>query len=84
MILNNENLEQAIIILSPLYLTSVMLIFILSRKWVYDRILMADLVATVFCLLAFSMGHTALAIVIISVSKSVFVIYSMFFRRRNV
>jgi len=84
MILNNANLEQAIIILAPLYLASVMLIFILSRKWVYDRILMADLVATVFCLLSFSMGGTAMAIVIISVSKSVFVVYSMFFRRRNV
>jgi len=72
-----------LLILSPIYLTSIVLMFILSKKWAYDRILLASVVSSTFCLFAFSMGHTALAIITICSSQTILVIYSMFFRRRN-
>jgi len=69
--------------LAPLYLTSVLLVFIFSKKWQYDKILLISLISTVFCLLSFSLGNTILAITIICVSNTVLVGYSMFFRRRK-
>ncbi len=69
--------------LAPLYLTSLLLIFIFSKKWQHDKILLVSLVSIVFCLLSFSIGNTTLAITIICVSSTVLVGYSMFFRRRK-
>lgn len=76
--------QDIFLVLSPLYLGSIMLVFIVSKKWINDKILLASVISSVFCLLSYSTGHTILAIAIICSSNTVLVIYSMFFRRRNV
>jgi len=80
--MQNSLIDSYLTFFSPIYLTSLMVVFILSGKWIYDKILMASLIASVFCLLSYSMGHKDLAIVIICSANTVLVIYSMFFRRR--
>ena len=80
--IQNSEINNYLLFLAPIYLTSLMLIFVISRKWIYDKILMASIIASVFCLLSYSMGHINLAITIICTSNTVLVIYSMFFRRK--
>ena len=76
--------QDIFLVLSPLYIGPLMLIFILSRKWIHDKILLASTATSVFCLLAYSTGHTTLAVAIICSSNTVLIIYSMFFRRRGI
>lgn len=75
--------KDILVALAPLYLGSIMVMFIVSRKWMQDTILLASVASSVFCLLAFSMGHIYLAIATILSSNTVLVVYSMLFRKRN-
>jgi len=76
-------INNSFLYLSPIYLVSILIVFILSKKWVHDKILLASLISNVFCLLAFSMGNVTLAITTILTSNTTLTLYSMFFRRKR-
>ena len=83
MTIKGIDVNAMLIILAPFVQAATMMMFVLSRKWMHDKILLVSVVATLFCLLSFSTGHTTLAIIIILTSNNVLVLYSMFIRRRN-
>jgi len=77
-------INNYILFLSPIYMTSIMLLFIVSGKWRHDSILLTSVISSVFCLLFYSSGYINLAIITICVSNTTLIFYSMFVRRRNV